>query len=110
MPLRHVPNTCAERERERSILNSHASRISPELIECEFRLRSVIEGIDKDKILIRFTHIDHADPQREFSLVLDVSGALYKGMLQYIIISIIMLIFRIQCRQQLLSCPTFRSC
>ena len=68
-----------ERERERSILNAHASRTAPELTECEFRLRAVIEGIDKDKILVRFTHVDLSDPQREFSLVIDVSGESYKG-------------------------------
>ena len=69
----------AERERERSILSTHASHTSPELTECEFRLRTVIEGIDKDKILVRFTHVDSSDPQREFSVVIDVSGDSYKG-------------------------------
>ena len=61
-------------------MESHASRTSPELTECEFRLRTVIEGIDKDKILVRFTHIDPSDPQREYSAVIDVSGDAYKGM------------------------------
>lgn len=60
-------------------MNSHKKGILPELTECEFRLRSVIEGVDEDKILVRFTHIDNSDPQREFSLVLDVSGPSYKG-------------------------------
>lgn len=75
IPYAHV----AERERERSILHAHASRTAPELTECEFRLRTVIEGIDKDKILVRFTHVDPSDPQRECSIVIDVSGESYKG-------------------------------
>lgn len=74
------PDVPTERERERSLLNAHASRTSPELTECEFRLRSVIEGIDKDKILVRFTHVDPADAQREFSVVIDVSGDTYKSL------------------------------
>ncbi|GJE92056.1 Spindle Spc25 domain-containing protein [Phanerochaete sordida] len=73
-----VNNLRREREREHALLNTHASRTSPELTECEFRLRSVVEGIDKDKILVRFTHIDPADPQREFSVVVDVSEDIYR--------------------------------
>lgn len=78
LDLRFV-HSVTERERERSLLNTHASRTSPELKECEFRLQSSIEGVDNDKILIRFTHIDPSEPLREFSIVLDVSGDLYKG-------------------------------
>lgn len=73
-----VNNLRREREREHALLNAHASKTAPELTECEFRLRSVIEGIDKDKILVRFTHLDPTDPQREFNLVLDVSGDNYR--------------------------------
>ena len=51
----------------------------PELVESERRLQCYIEGIEKDKILVRFTHIDPVDLQREFSLVLDVSSRMYKG-------------------------------
>ena len=49
-------------------------------MEIERRSQCVIEGIDKDKILIRFTHIDPSDLQREFSFVIDVSAKVYKGM------------------------------
>ncbi|EKM60634.1 uncharacterized protein PHACADRAFT_179844 [Phanerochaete carnosa HHB-10118-sp] len=73
-----VNNLRREREREHALLNTHASRTSPELTECQFRLRGVVEGVDKDKILVRFTHIDPTDPQREFSVVIDVSGDNYK--------------------------------
>ncbi|KAK7677922.1 hypothetical protein QCA50_019112 [Cerrena zonata] len=65
-------------ERERNLLDKHASQISPELAEIERRTQCAIEGIDKDKILIRFTHIDPSDLHREFSFVMDVSGKTYK--------------------------------
>jgi kinetochore protein Spc25 len=42
-------------------------------------LHGVIEGIAYDQILIRFTHIDPSDLDREFSLVIDVSSKAYKG-------------------------------
>ncbi|KAL4254885.1 Kinetochore protein SPC25 [Abortiporus biennis] len=67
-----------ERNREKSLLEKHAARISPELMECERRLQCFIEGIDKDKILVRFTHVDKSDRSREYSFVLDVSSRLYK--------------------------------
>lgn len=68
-----------ERNRERSLLNSHAGQISPELAECEQRLQCIIEGIDKDRVLIRFTHVDRTDTSREFSVVFDVSERAYRG-------------------------------
>lgn len=68
-----------ERDRERSILENHASQTSPEAGELEQVLKLVIEGVDKDKTLIRFTHIDEADVSREFSIVLDVSTRQYRG-------------------------------
>ncbi|THG97894.1 hypothetical protein EW026_g4206 [Hermanssonia centrifuga] len=73
-----VLNLQRERNRERSILNSYASKTSPELLECERRLHSAIEGIGKDKILVRFTHLDTAEPGREFSFVIDLSSKIYK--------------------------------
>jgi len=42
-------------------------------------LHGVIEGIADDQILIRFTHIDPSDLDREFSIVIDVSNKTYKG-------------------------------
>ncbi|CDO70507.1 hypothetical protein BN946_scf184569.g50 [Trametes cinnabarina] len=72
-------NLMRERKREQAILNAHASRTLPELTACEATLKCAIEGIDKDKILVRFTHIDPVDLDREFSFVLDVSSRSYKG-------------------------------
>jgi kinetochore protein Spc25, fungi type len=40
----------------------------------------VVEGIEKDRLLVRFTHIAKFDLEREFSFVLDVSNRLYKGL------------------------------
>lgn len=71
-----------ERERERSILNAHASRTFPELEEFERHLKCVVEGIGKDQILVRFNHIDPLDHLREFSIVIDVSESTYKGALR----------------------------
>ncbi|EJF58865.1 chromosome segregation protein Spc25-domain-containing protein [Dichomitus squalens] len=71
-------NLMRERKREESILGAHASRVQPELVVCEDRLKCAIEGIERDKILVRFTHLDPADLQREFSLVVDVSSRSYK--------------------------------
>ncbi|KAI8969794.1 chromosome segregation protein Spc25-domain-containing protein [Trametes punicea] len=71
-------NLMRERKREQSILDTHASRALPELTACEATLKCAIEGIDKDKILVRFTHIDPTALDREFSLVIDVSTRSYK--------------------------------
>ncbi|KAL6301020.1 chromosome segregation protein Spc25-domain-containing protein [Sparassis latifolia] len=71
-------NLRRERNRERSLLNNHASRVAPELVDCESRLQCLVEGIDEDKLLIRFTHLDPSDLNREFSLVLDISNRSYK--------------------------------
>ncbi|CAL1696858.1 unnamed protein product [Somion occarium] len=73
-----VQNLRRERERERSLLHKYASHVSPELAEIERRTQCVMEGIDKDKILVRFTHVDPSDLHREFSFVIDVSSKVYK--------------------------------
>ncbi|KAI0809138.1 chromosome segregation protein Spc25-domain-containing protein [Irpex lacteus] len=67
-----------ERNRERSILETYASRTTPELLETERRLQCYVEGIERDKILLRFTHIDKTDVDREFSVVIDVASNVYK--------------------------------
>ena len=68
-----------ERQRERTTLSQYAVRTTPELDEFEKHLKCVMEGIRKDQILVRFTHVDPAEPTREFSLVIDVSESTYKG-------------------------------
>ncbi|KAI0631652.1 chromosome segregation protein Spc25-domain-containing protein [Trametes polyzona] len=71
-------NLLRERKREQAILGAHAARVHPELAACEAALKCTIEGIGHDKILVRFTHVDPADHEREFSLVVDVSSRTYK--------------------------------
>ncbi|KAK1232491.1 kinetochore-associated Ndc80 complex subunit spc25 [Marasmius sp. AFHP31] len=76
-----VANLRRERNKERTTLTSHAARISPELESCQQLLACVIEGVEKDQLLIRFTRVDESDLEREFSFILDVSQpSLYKGM------------------------------
>ncbi|KAG1809918.1 chromosome segregation protein Spc25-domain-containing protein [Suillus plorans] len=68
-------NLKREKDRERQTLEMHAAQTGPELNACETRLRCHIEGIEKDRLLIRFTHIDKLDIDREFSFVLDVASS-----------------------------------
>lgn len=60
-------------------MDSHAAHNSPELIACQTGLRCIVEGVGKDQLLIRFSHIDPSDSRREASFVLDVSARSYKG-------------------------------
>ncbi|KXN84837.1 putative kinetochore protein SPC25 [Leucoagaricus sp. SymC.cos] len=69
-------NLRREKDKERATLSIHASRVSPELIGCETQLGCLVEG--KDKLLFRFTSIDHEDSAREASFVLDITDACYK--------------------------------
>ena len=62
------------------MLALQASIAATTLRACEHVLRCVIEGIERDQILIRFTHVDPLNPSREFSFVLDVSAHFYKGL------------------------------
>lgn len=68
-----------EKEREENLLRSHAQEVNYKLRACEEMLHGVIEGIADDQILVRFTHIDPSDLDREFTLVIDVSNKIYKG-------------------------------
>ncbi|EIW57096.1 uncharacterized protein TRAVEDRAFT_151731 [Trametes versicolor FP-101664 SS1] len=71
-------NLLRERKREQAILSAHSARAHPEVAACEAALKCVVEGIGQDKILVRWTHIDPADHDREFSIVIDVSSRVYK--------------------------------
>lgn len=68
-----------EKDAERDVLNEHAAQLEPELAACESWLKFNIEGIEADQLLIRFSHIDEANVDREFSFVLDVSTPSYNG-------------------------------
>lgn len=71
----------AEKGKERSTLNSHAKHVVPELAACQKRLHATIEGVQQDRLLVRFTHIDELDLDREYNFVLDVASSDYKGAL-----------------------------
>lgn len=79
----HAPSTnepaTVEKDVERDILNKHAAQLEPELAACESWLKCNMEGIEADQLLIRFSHIDEANVDREFSFVLDVSTPSYNG-------------------------------
>ncbi|KAF8641539.1 hypothetical protein AX16_009916 [Volvariella volvacea WC 439] len=71
-------NMGRERNKERATLDTHASRVFPELEACQKALSCIVEGVEKDQLLIRFYRVDLSDPQREFSFVIDVSQDTYK--------------------------------
>ncbi|KAF9480912.1 hypothetical protein BDN70DRAFT_876932 [Pholiota conissans] len=73
-----VQNLRKEKNKERSILSSHASHISPQTQTCEERLACRIEGIEKDRLLIRFARLDPSDPEREASFVIDIATQTFK--------------------------------
>jgi len=68
-----------EKEREENLLRSRDQEVYHKLRACKEMLHGVIEGIADDQVLVRFTHIDPSDLDREFSLVIDVSNKTYKG-------------------------------
>lgn len=67
-----ISNT--ENNKERSILSSYSSCVFPELRVCEQRLSCIIEGTEKDRLLVRFSRIDVNDIDREVSFVIDLSN------------------------------------
>jgi len=69
-----------DKEREQSTLSHYGSRVSPDVNLLQRRLGCVVEGVERDQILVRFTKIDKSDPEREFGFVLDVSGPTYRGL------------------------------
>ncbi|CAA7268447.1 unnamed protein product [Cyclocybe aegerita] len=71
-------NLRREKNKERSTLSAHASNIDPESRSCEQRLACTIEGVEKDRLLIRFSQLDPSDPEREASFVIDLSNDIYK--------------------------------
>lgn len=68
-----------EKHKERSILGSRSSCVPPELRVCERRLSCVIEGVEKDRLLVRFSRIDPSEIDREATFVIDLLNQMYKG-------------------------------
>jgi len=79
-PSYYLIVSCLEKNKERATLNSHAAHLSPELKSCEDRLGCMIEGVEADRLLIRFFGLDPTDQERDASFVLDMSSQNYKGM------------------------------
>ncbi|KJA26937.1 hypothetical protein HYPSUDRAFT_36107 [Hypholoma sublateritium FD-334 SS-4] len=71
-------NLRREKNKERSTLSSFASHVAPQSQSCEKFLACTIEGVEKDRLLARFSHLDPSDPEREASFVLDLSTEAYK--------------------------------
>ncbi|KAJ7158855.1 chromosome segregation protein Spc25-domain-containing protein [Mycena filopes] len=67
-----------EKKKEREGLGTTATWVSSQVDSMQSRLSCVVEGVDKDQLLIRMAQIDPSDPEREFTFVLDVSGNSYK--------------------------------
>ncbi|KAF8525088.1 chromosome segregation protein Spc25-domain-containing protein [Hysterangium stoloniferum] len=67
-----------ERKQEAKLLDSQSSHQKPELRGLESKLHCTVEGVQKDVLLVRFTHLDPVDIDRDFSIVIDVSTPVYK--------------------------------
>ncbi|KAJ7647184.1 chromosome segregation protein Spc25-domain-containing protein [Roridomyces roridus] len=67
-----------EKKKEREKLRSLATQSGSECEMVEARLGCVVEGVDKDQLLVRMTQIDPSDPSRDFKFVLDVGGESYR--------------------------------
>ncbi|PPQ66948.1 hypothetical protein CVT26_009979 [Gymnopilus dilepis] len=71
-------NLRREKNKERSTLSSYNSHVFPELRSCEERLSCAIEGVEKDRLLVRFSRIDPAEPEKEASFVIDIASETFK--------------------------------
>lgn len=71
----------SEKNKEQSLLHTHASKVLPELNFCEQRLSCVIEGVERDHLLVRFARLQSSDQNCEASFVIDVSNKTYRSKL-----------------------------
>ncbi|KAF8899825.1 chromosome segregation protein Spc25-domain-containing protein [Gymnopilus junonius] len=71
-------NLRREKNKERSTLSSYNSHVFPELRSCEERLSCAIEGVEKDRLLVRFSRLDPTEPQKEASFVIDLASETFK--------------------------------
>ncbi|EIW67257.1 hypothetical protein TREMEDRAFT_64507 [Tremella mesenterica DSM 1558] len=74
---REVNITKAEKERQAKVLDEMRGRDGDELRALEEALGWKVEGVKQDLLLMKFTLLDPSDPDREFSLVVDVSKPEY---------------------------------
>lgn len=76
---RLIVTRATEKNKEWGTLTNLAARVSPELTAVERAISCVVEGVEKNKLLVRMTRIDKSDPEREFSFVIDVSNRVYQS-------------------------------
>ncbi|TFY80473.1 hypothetical protein EWM64_g3535 [Hericium alpestre] len=72
-----VANLQRKKNDKRATLDALASQVLLELRACEECLQSSIEGVDQDRLLVRFMFDGLTDSPRECSFVLDVGGPDY---------------------------------
>ena len=77
-------------DNERKILNGQQSRNEPELIFFEQKLGFKLRSDKTDFLILSFTQIDDREPNRQFSLELDLSQIDYKG--EYVFLNICIII------------------
>lgn len=68
-------------DKERATLGSFSSHIPPQSQSCEQLLGCSVEGVERDRLLIRFSHLEPSDPEKEATMVLDTATDVYKGRL-----------------------------
>ncbi|KAK7449716.1 kinetochore-associated Ndc80 complex subunit spc25 [Stygiomarasmius scandens] len=65
-----------DKNKERKTLITHSNSLPVQVAMLEKYLACVVEGAEADQILIRFTQVDESNPDREFSVILDVSSSI----------------------------------
>ncbi|KAK4688981.1 hypothetical protein P7C73_g1111, partial [Tremellales sp. Uapishka_1] len=74
---KEVKTERAEKERQVKVLDAMKGRDGVELGSLEDAVGWKVEGVENDLLLMRFTLIDPEDPDREFSILVDVSKQQY---------------------------------
>ncbi|KAF8603129.1 hypothetical protein BDV93DRAFT_606969 [Ceratobasidium sp. AG-I] len=67
-----------EKSQDVAKLERQVALNEPEARALEDALKWSVEGIERDILKIKFTHLDEANPAREFSFVIDLSERRYK--------------------------------
>ncbi|CAE6464387.1 unnamed protein product [Rhizoctonia solani] len=68
-----------EKSQDLAKLEHQVALNEPEARALSDLLKWTVEGVQRDVLLIKFTHIDKSDWAREFSFVVDLSERTYKG-------------------------------
>ncbi|KAF8708339.1 Chromosome segregation protein Spc25, partial [Rhizoctonia solani] len=69
-----------EKSQDMAKLEHQVALNEPEARALSDLLKWTVEGVQRDVLCIKFTHIDESDWAREFSFVVDLSEQTYKGM------------------------------